>query len=61
MPDADARARMAVQATDEQRREVADAVIENNGSRESLAGRVDEVWTQIQAARSRLKGPESIR
>ena len=50
MPEADARARMAVQASDEQRRAVADAVIENDGTREQLSARVDEVWAEIQAA-----------
>ena len=57
MPEADARARMAAQANDEQRRAVADAVIENDGSREALAARVDAVWAEIQAARSRFGGP----
>lgn len=51
MPEADARARMAVQATDEQRQAVADAVIENDGTRADLAARVDAVWTQIQTLR----------
>lgn len=57
----DARARMAAQAGDEQRREVADAVIDNDGSREALAARVAAVWAEIEGARSRLEGPESIR
>lgn len=61
MPEADARARMAVQASDEQRRAVADAVIENNGTRELLGARVDAVWGEIQVASSGLEDPESIR
>jgi dephospho-CoA kinase len=61
MPEADARARMAVQATDEQRRAVAAAVIENDGTREQLAARVDAVWTEIQTMRSRLEDSEGIR
>jgi dephospho-CoA kinase len=61
MPEADARARMAVQATDEQRRAVAAAVIENDGTREQLAARVGAVWTEIQAVRSRLEDSEGIR
>jgi dephospho-CoA kinase len=61
MPEADAKARMAVQASDEQRRAVADAVIENDGTREQLSARVDEVWAEIQAASSGLEEPESIR
>jgi dephospho-CoA kinase len=61
MPEADARARMAVQATDEQRRAVAAAVIDNDGTREELAARVDAVWAEIVRACSGLEGPESIR
>ncbi len=44
MSEADARARIAAQATDEQRRAVADVVIVNEGSLEELMARVDEVW-----------------
>ena len=55
MPEADARARMAVQASDEQRRAVADAVIENDGTRAQLSARVDEVWAEIRAAGSGLE------
>ena len=51
MAEADARARMAVQATDEQRRAVADAVIENDGTRAELAARVDAVWAELQTRR----------
>jgi dephospho-CoA kinase len=40
----DARARIAVQATDEQRRAVADVVLRNDGDREALAGQVDRFW-----------------
>jgi dephospho-CoA kinase len=43
----DARARIAAQATPEQRLAVADIVIANDGSREQLAQRVDEVWAQL--------------
>jgi dephospho-CoA kinase len=42
-PD-EAWARIAAQATDEQRRAVADVVIENVGSRADLRARVDQVW-----------------
>ena len=47
MAEADARERMAAQATDEQRRAAADAVIENNGSLDDLRRRVDEVWARL--------------
>jgi len=46
----EAHARISKQATDEQRRAVADIVIVNNGSREELAARVDEVWRTRLAA-----------
>ncbi|MDT5038735.1 MAG: dephospho-CoA kinase [Micromonosporaceae bacterium] len=47
-----ARERIRAQATDEQRRAVADVVIVNNGTREALRRRVDEVWHErLSAAR----------
>lgn len=55
MSESDARARIAAQATDEQRRAVADVVIVNEGSLEELAARVDEVWEQAIAT----KGPSA--
>jgi len=51
MPEADARARMAIQATDEQRRAVATELIENNGSREDLIAAVDAVWQRLMERR----------
>lgn len=47
MTEQEARARIAAQATDEQRRAVADIVIENDATLDDLAGRVDEVWTEL--------------
>ncbi|WP_338676047.1 dephospho-CoA kinase [Streptomyces sp. SCSIO 30461] len=47
MTEADARARMAAQATREQRRAIADLVIDNDGPLESLARRVREVWAAL--------------
>ena len=41
----DARARIAAQATDEQRWAVADAVLDNSGTLEELAAQVDRFWT----------------
>jgi dephospho-CoA kinase len=40
----DARARMAAQATDEQRRAVADVVLDNSGTPEELEEQVDRFW-----------------
>nr|WP_319804391.1 dephospho-CoA kinase [Nocardioides malaquae] len=45
----DARARIAAQATREQRLAVADVVIDNTGTLEELYARVDEVWTALRA------------
>lgn len=42
--EADARARMEHQATDEQRRRAADVVLSNNGTVEELVAKVDELW-----------------
>jgi dephospho-CoA kinase len=49
MNEADVRARIASQATDEQRRAVADAVIANDGDLSALSSRVGEVWHLIEA------------
>lgn len=45
--EADARARMAAQATDEQRRAIADALVSNRGDRAALAREVDTLWGTI--------------
>src|SRR3954447_16924449 len=42
----DARARIAAQATDEQRAAVADVVLDNSGTREELAAQVDRFWSE---------------
>jgi dephospho-CoA kinase len=47
VPRDDAERRMAAQATDEERREVATHLIDNGGDLESLARRVDEVWDDL--------------
>lgn len=44
MPEEDARARMAAQATREQRREIADVLIDNDVPLDALRERVAEVW-----------------
>jgi dephospho-CoA kinase len=46
IPESDARARIAAQATDEQRRAVADVVLDNSGTPEELAAQVDRFWSQ---------------
>jgi dephospho-CoA kinase len=44
MPEEDARARIAAQASDEQRHAVADIWLDNSGSPEDLVQRAHEVW-----------------
>lgn len=44
MPEDDARARIAAQASDEQRRAVADIWVDNSGSLEDLVQRAHDVW-----------------
>ncbi|ORA80421.1 dephospho-CoA kinase, long form [Mycobacterium malmoense] len=44
MPEEDARARIAAQASDEQRRAVADVWLDNSGSPDELARRARDVW-----------------
>ena len=48
MAEADVRARIKNQVSREERRAVADKVIDNSGSRDDLRRQVDEVWTWIQ-------------
>ncbi|MFD6286596.1 dephospho-CoA kinase [Streptomyces sp. NPDC060205] len=55
MTEADARARMAAQATREKRREIADVVIDNDVPLEALRRRVREVWTDLER-RARTAG-----
>ncbi|MFJ4436516.1 dephospho-CoA kinase [Streptomyces sp. NPDC088923] len=57
MSEDDARARMAAQATREQRLAAADVVIPNDGTREQLAERVREVWRSLER-RARGQSPE---
>ncbi|MET2715057.1 dephospho-CoA kinase [Streptomyces harbinensis] len=52
MSEEDARARMAAQATREQRLAIADEVLHNDGTREELAAQVDRLWERL---RERLR------
>ena len=47
MAAAEAQRRMESQASDEDRRAVADVVIDNSGSREALESAVDTLWQRI--------------
>lgn len=55
MSEEDARARISVQATREQRLAVADIVIDNTGDLDALDARVREVWTALAARAGRTR------
>jgi dephospho-CoA kinase len=46
LTEEDARARIAAQAGDEERRAVADVVLDNSGTPEELAAQVDRFWNE---------------
>ncbi len=50
IPVADAQERMARQATDEQRAEVADILIDNGGDTDQLEAQVARAWYLLEAA-----------
>lgn len=49
LPEAEARARVAAQASDEQREAVADEVLSNDGSPAELAARVAALWRRLES------------
>ncbi len=49
LTEADARARIAAQGTDEQRRAVADELVVNDGSRADLEAAADALWQRLRA------------
>lgn len=49
LPEGQARARIAAQATRDQRRAIADIIIDNSGPRSALDRRVTEVWSDLKA------------
>lgn len=51
MAESDARARIAAQATREERRAAADFVIDNSGSLDDLGGEVDRCWAWVASLR----------
>ncbi|ATW47973.1 dephospho-CoA kinase [Streptomyces peucetius] len=57
MTESEARSRMAAQATREQRRAVADIVIDNDGPLEKLEPQVREVWNELTRRASRGEWP----
>jgi dephospho-CoA kinase len=50
MTPGDARRRMTAQASDAERRRVADVVLDNSGSEEDLEHQVDALWAQLTAS-----------
>jgi dephospho-CoA kinase len=54
LSEPEAQARIAAQATDEQRRGIAHEVISNDGSREELAGQMGTLWQRLTARRDAL-------
>jgi dephospho-CoA kinase len=56
---ADAEARMATQATDEQRRAVATHVVDNSGDLEHLERQVEAVWRELVAIHERKTAPST--
>lgn len=61
MAENDARARIATQATDDQRRAAADEVVANDGTLDELHRRVDAVWERIEAAATADRGGGGVR
>lgn len=51
MSPEEVRARMSVQASDEERRALADVIIHNDGDLTSLRAQMDELWARIEAKR----------
>ncbi|WP_035743004.1 dephospho-CoA kinase [Parafrankia elaeagni] len=56
LPADQAEARMAAQATDEQRRAVADILVDNSGTLDDLQARVAEVWQELLRRRDTAGG-----
>ena len=54
---ADAEARMAAQADDEERRKLATYVVDNGGDRAALERQIDEIWSDLE--RRHRKGAEA--
>ncbi|MFF1460981.1 dephospho-CoA kinase [Streptomyces sp. NPDC058330] len=58
MTEEDARARMAAQATREERLAVADLVVDNDGPLEELEPQVRAIWPELTARAARQGAPE---
>jgi dephospho-CoA kinase len=60
MPEADARARIAAQAPDEQRRGIAHHVVDNSGPLDALYAQVDALWERLAARQGGLEATGGI-
>lgn len=58
VPRPDAEQRMAAQATDDERREVATHVLDNAGDLAALSAQVDTVWADLERLRTSYPGTE---
>jgi dephospho-CoA kinase len=57
MDPADARRRMAAQATDAERRAVADVILDNSGDEAHLERQVDALWARLTKPHNEQAGP----
>ena len=60
MDEADARARIAAQATREQRRAAADVVIDNDGDLAGLEAQVERLWADLRRRGGAADGDETV-
>ncbi len=58
MPEEDARARMAAQASREDRRAVATHIIDNSGTLDDLKTQVDALWESLTCRAAPRRGVE---
>jgi dephospho-CoA kinase len=58
--EADARARIATQATDEQRRAAVDVLIDNSGPADAVDAQVDTLWQRLATFESNLRARRRI-
>ena len=56
----DARARMAAQASREERLDAADFVLDNSGPVQHLLDQVDALWAELQRVRQMSEGPHTV-
>ncbi|MWV49822.1 dephospho-CoA kinase [Rathayibacter sp. VKM Ac-2803] len=60
MSEAEARARVGAQATDEQRLALADVVVDSSGTLEDTLARADLLWERLVSRTGRASGPTAV-